>query len=149
MLDGFLLSAGARKQSVIAQPSSEAEYIAATVATSEAKHIHSSVPGLWTTREHPFAFRQLWRHWSDKQRPPTRMFESAKCQVRRTWLTPTQDLPADRGSLEFCRLNMGVIEIPKQLRDTVSWQVRHSFLVSVLSLMLTCATTVIKFGKQT
>ena len=24
--------------------------------------------GLLTTREHPFAFRQLWRHWSGKQK---------------------------------------------------------------------------------
>ena len=41
MLDGFLLSAGARTQSVIAQPSCEAEYIAATAATSEAKYIQA------------------------------------------------------------------------------------------------------------
>ena len=27
--------------------------------------------------------------------------------------------PADRRSLEFCRLNLGVTEIPKQFRDTV------------------------------
>ena len=33
MLDGFLISAGARTQSVIAQSSCEAEYIAATAAT--------------------------------------------------------------------------------------------------------------------
>ena len=34
MLDGFLLSKGARTQSVIAQSSCEAEYIAAAAATS-------------------------------------------------------------------------------------------------------------------
>ena len=62
MLDGFLISAGARTQSVIAQSSCEAEYIAATAATSEAKY------SLWTTREHPSAFRQLWRHWCGKQK---------------------------------------------------------------------------------
>ena len=39
MLDGFLLSAGARTQSVVAQSSCEGEYIAATAATSEAKYI--------------------------------------------------------------------------------------------------------------
>ena len=39
MLDGFLLSAGARTQAVVAQSSCEAEYIAATAATSEAKYI--------------------------------------------------------------------------------------------------------------
>ena len=39
MLDGFLLSASARTQSVIAQSSCEAEYIAATAATSEVKYI--------------------------------------------------------------------------------------------------------------
>ena len=41
MLDGFLISAGARTQSLIAQSSCEAEYIAATAATSEAKYIQS------------------------------------------------------------------------------------------------------------
>ena len=41
MLDGFLLSAGARTQSVIAQSSCEAEYVAATAATSETKHIQA------------------------------------------------------------------------------------------------------------
>ena len=54
MLDGFLISAGARTQSVIAQSSCEAEYIAVTA--------------VWTTREHPFAFRQLWSHWCGKQK---------------------------------------------------------------------------------
>ena len=39
MLDGFLISAGARTQSVTAQSSCEAEQIAATAATSEAKYI--------------------------------------------------------------------------------------------------------------
>ena len=39
MLDGFLISACARTQSVIAQSSCEAEYIAATAATSEAKYM--------------------------------------------------------------------------------------------------------------
>ena len=41
MLYGFLLSAGARTQPVIAQSSCEAEYIAATAATSEAKCIQA------------------------------------------------------------------------------------------------------------
>ena len=41
VLDGFLISAGARTQSVIAQSSCEAEYIAATAATSEAKYIQA------------------------------------------------------------------------------------------------------------
>ena len=41
VLDGFLISAGARTQSVIAQSSREAEYIAATAATSEAKYIQA------------------------------------------------------------------------------------------------------------
>ena len=40
MLDGFLLSASARTQSVIAQSSCEAD-IAATAATSEAKYIQA------------------------------------------------------------------------------------------------------------
>ena len=41
MQDGFLISAGARTQSVIAQSSCKAEYIAATAATSEAKYIQA------------------------------------------------------------------------------------------------------------
>ena len=41
MLDGFLISAGARTLSVIAQSSCEAEHIAATAATSEAKYIQA------------------------------------------------------------------------------------------------------------
>ena len=52
MLDGFLISACARTQSVIAQSSCEAEYI----ATSAAQLHTGSVLGLWTTREHPSAF---------------------------------------------------------------------------------------------
>ena len=41
MLDGFLISTSARTQSVIAQSSCEAEYVAATAATSEAKYIQA------------------------------------------------------------------------------------------------------------
>ena len=41
MLDGFLVSAGARTQSAVAQSSCEAEYIAATAATSEAKYMQA------------------------------------------------------------------------------------------------------------
>ena len=41
MLDGLLISACARTQSVIAQSSCEDEYIAATAATSEAKYIQA------------------------------------------------------------------------------------------------------------
>ena len=41
MLDGFLINAGARTQSVIAQSSCGAEYIAASAATSEAKYIQA------------------------------------------------------------------------------------------------------------
>ena len=41
MLDGFLISAGARTQSVIAQSSCEVEYIAATAVTREAKYIQA------------------------------------------------------------------------------------------------------------
>ena len=78
MLDGFLLSAGARTQSVIAQSSCEAEYIAATAATSEVKYIKDSVLGLWTTREHPSAFRQLWRHWCGKQKKSATVTSSGR-----------------------------------------------------------------------
>ena len=49
MLDGFLLCAGARTQSVVAQSSCEAEYFEATTATSEAKHIQAP---FWACGQH-------------------------------------------------------------------------------------------------
>ena len=55
---GFLLSVRVRTQSVIAQSSCEAEYIAATAATSGSEVHPRSVLCLWTTREYPSAFRQ-------------------------------------------------------------------------------------------
>ena len=67
MLDGCLLSAGARAQSVVAQSSCEAEYIAATAATSEAKYIQSL---FLTCGQHVnihLRSGQHWCHWSGKQ----------------------------------------------------------------------------------
>ena len=137
MQDGFLISAGARTLSVIAQSSCEAEHIAATAATSEAKYIQALFLACGQHVKHPSAFRQLWRHWCGKgeevcngcviwtfdfcgckRRPPTRTFESARCLGLRTWLTLTRIL-ADARSLEFCRSKMGVTEIPKHFRDAV------------------------------
>ena len=60
MLDGFLLSAGARTQSVIAQSSCEAEHIAAIGATGEAKYIQAL---FLACGQHV-----NWRHWSGKQK---------------------------------------------------------------------------------
>ena len=121
MLDGFLLSASARTQSVFA----------ATAATSEAKVHPSSVLGLWTTREDPSAFRQLWRHWFGKQKRSATVTSSGLAISVVAGETASKNVPgpenvadantkpADRRSLEFCRLNIGVTEIPKQFRDTV------------------------------
>ena len=111
MLDGFLISAGVRTQSVIAQSLCEAEYIAPTAATSEAKYIQALFLGLWTTREHPSAFRQLWRHRFGKQKRSSTVTSSGRaisvvaggdrqqehsnqqgCLVLRTWLTVTRKL---------------------------------------------------------
>ena len=102
ILDGFLISAGARTQSVIAQSSCEAEYIAATAATSEAK----------TTREHPSAFRQLWRHWCGKQKRSAAVTPSGRAisvDVRISYVPGPENVadantkPVDKRSLEFCR----------------------------------------------
>ena len=130
VLDGFLISAGARTQSVIAQSSCEAEYIAADAATSEAKYIQFL--GLWTTREDPSAFRQLWSHWSGKQKRSATFTSSGRAisvvsgrdrqQEHSNGPENVADAntkPADKRSLEFCRSKMGVTEIPKQFRDAV------------------------------
>ena len=108
MLDGFLISSGGRTQSEIAQSSCEAEYIAATAATSEAKYIQSLF--LACGRHVNIHLRsdssgaigkasrrglQLLRHLGFcgcRRRPPARTFESARCLVLRTWLTLTRNL---------------------------------------------------------
>ena len=135
MLDGFLLSAGARTQSVIAHSSCEAEYIAATAATCEAKYIQAlfltcgqhvnihlrsdssgtigvaSRRGLQRLRHLDVRF--LWLQ-----------AETANKNVRISKVPGPENVagantkPTDRRSLEFCRMNMGVTEIPKQFRDT-------------------------------
>ena len=109
MLDGFLSSAGARTQSVIVQSSCEAEYIAATAATSEAMYIHA----LFLACERP-----------------ARKFESVPGPEN---VADADTKPADKRSLEFCRSKMGVTEIPKQFRDAVLQKVHHNFRVSVSS----------------
>ena len=134
MLDGFLISAGARTQSVIAQSSFEAEYIAATAATSEAKYIQAlflacgqhvnihlrsdgcgaigvaSRRGLQRLRHLDVRF--LWLQ-----------AETASKNIRISKVPGPENMadantkPADKRSLEFCRSMMGVAEIPKQFRD--------------------------------
>ena len=59
MLGGFLLSAGARTQSVIAPSSSEAENIAATAATSTANYIQSLF--LWRSSFRPGGQAPQWK----------------------------------------------------------------------------------------
>ena len=61
---GWILTQRGQAQSVIAQPSCEAEFIA---ATSEAKNIQALFLACGQIREHLFAFRQHWCHWSGKQ----------------------------------------------------------------------------------
>ena len=135
-LDGFLLSAGARTQSVVAQSSCEAEYIAATAATNEAKYIqalfsacgqHVSIDlrsdssgaigvasrrGLQGLRHLDVRFLWLQQETAHKK------FRISKVPGLEN-VADANNKPADRRSLEFCRTNMGVTEIPKHLRDTV------------------------------
>ena len=136
MLGGFLISAGARTQSVIAQSSCEAEHIAATAATSEAKYIQAlflacgqhmnihlrsdcsgaigvaSRRGLKRLRHLDVRF--LWLQ-----------AEVAAKRVRISKVPGPENVadanthPAETRSLEFCRSKMGVTEIPKQFRDAV------------------------------
>ena len=121
---------------MIAQSSYEAEFFAATAATSEAKNIHalflacgqhvnihlrfdsSGAIGVASRRGlqrlHHLDVRFLWLQ-----------AETANKNVRISKVSGPENVadantkPADRGSPEFCRLNMGVTEIPKQFRDTV------------------------------
>ena len=115
--------------------SCEAAYIAATAATSEAKYIQALFLACGQ-REHPSAFRQLWRHGVASRRGLQR---SRHLDVRFLWLqaeTASKNIriskvpgpenvadantkPADKRSLEFCRSKMGVTEIPKQFRVAV------------------------------
>ena len=166
MLDGFLLNADARTQSVIAQSSCEAECIAATAATSEAKYIQAlflacgqrvnihlrpdssgaigaaSRRGLQRLRHLDVRFLWLQAETENKNVRISKVPGPEKVAVANT-------KPADKRWLEFCRLNMGVTEIPKQFRDAVLRQVHHSFPVSVSSFMITCAAPAFKFCKQT
>ena len=136
MLDGLLLSAGARTQSVVAQSSCEAECIAATAATSEAKYIqalfsacgqHVSIDlrsdsagaigvasrrGLQRLRHLDVRF--LWLQQ-----------ETAHKKVRISNVLGPENVadantkPTNTHSLEFCFTKMGITKIPKQLRDTI------------------------------
>ena len=116
MLDGFLLSAGARTQSVVAQSSCEAEYIAATAATSEAKYIQSlfltcgqhvsihlrsdSTSAIGVASRKGFNASVIWTcdFSGCKQRLLPSVFVSAKCPVLRTWLMLTPNLQTDARS---------------------------------------------------
>ena len=136
MLDGFLISALARTQSVIAQSSCEAEYIAATAATSEAKYIQGLFLACGQHVNIHLRSDSSGAIGAASRRGPQR---SRHLDVRVLWLqaeTANKNIriskvlglenvaaantkPADKRSLEFCRSKMGVTEIPKQFRDAV------------------------------
>ena len=123
-------------QSVVAQSSCEAEYIAATAATSEAKqiqalflacgqHVNSNLRS-----DSPGATGVASRRGLQRLRHLDVRFlwlqaETANNNVRISKVPGPENVadadtkPADRRSLEFCRSKMGVKEIPKQFRDTV------------------------------
>ena len=131
-VSSWVIMLGARTQSVVAQSSREAEYIAATAATSEAKYIQA-------------LFSACGQHVDIDLRSDSsgaigvasRRFATSTASGRATLVVaatkssqerPNQQsaLTRERGrrqqhrrSLEFCRTNMGVTEIPKLLRDTV------------------------------
>ena len=137
-LDGFLISAGAPTKSVIAQSSCESEYIEATAATSEAKYIQAlfmacgqhmnihlrtdsigaigvaSRRGLQWLRHLDLRFQLLQAESAAKRVRSSRVPGTVNVVDANTRL-------ADRRSLEFCRMNMGVTQIP---RDTVQVRLR-------------------------
>ena len=135
MLDGFLPSTGARTQSVIAQASCEAEYIAATAATSEAKfiqalflacgqrvniHLRSSSTGAIgvASRRGPQRLRHLDVRFLWLQAETT-VKRARICKVPGPQnVTDVNTRPVDKRSLEFCGLGMGVTQIPRQFRET-------------------------------
>ena len=138
MLDGFLLRAGAPTQSLVAQSSCEAEFFSATAVTSEAKYMQALFFACGQRVSTHFALRQHWFHGSGKlkrlatppsfwtfdfcgckQKLPPSVFEAAKVPGPENKVANADIKPADRGSLEFCRMSMGVTQIPKQLRDAV------------------------------
>ena len=148
MLDGFLISAGARTQSVIAQSSCEAEYIAATAATSEAKYIQAlflacgqhvnihlrsdsfgaigvaSRRGLQPLRHLDVRF--LWLQ-----------AETASKNIRISKVPGPENVadastkPSHKRSLEFCRSKIGVTE---RSRNSSVMQFCNKFITIFLSL---------------
>ena len=108
---------------MIAQSSCEAEYIAATAVTSDAKYIHlrsdssgaigaASRRGLQRSRH--LNVRFLWL-----------LAETSNKNIRISKVPGPENVadankkPADKCSLEFCQSKVGVTEIPKQFRDAV------------------------------
>ena len=136
MLHGFLLTAGARTQSVVAQSSGEAEFFAATATTSEAKYIQALFLACGqhvnlhlrsdSTDAIGVASRkcvQRLRHLD--VRCLLLQAETAAKRVRISKVPGPENVadantkPADKRSLEFYRLSMGVTQIPKKFRDEV------------------------------
>ena len=130
MLDGFLMSAGARTQTVIAQTSREAEYIA-TAATSEAKYIQALFlacgqhVNIHLRSDSSGAIGVASRRGLQRLRHLDVRFlwlqaETASKNIRISKVPGPENVadantkPADKRSLAFCRSKMGVTEIPKQ-----------------------------------
>ena len=107
MLDGFLISAGARTQSVIAWTSCEAQYIAATATTNEVKYVHGRCGKLKRSLPPSSGRAIAAKHVRISKAPGSENVADANTK------------PADRLSPEFCRMNIGVTQIPKQFRDAV------------------------------
>ena len=136
MLHGFLLTAGARTQSEVAQSSCEAEFIAATATTSEAKYIQAlflacgqhvnlhlrsdSTDAIGVASKKCL---QRLRHldvrclWLQAETAAKRVRISKRSGPRNVADAITR--LADRRSLELRRMSMGVTQIPKQFRDAV------------------------------
>ena len=126
----------ARTQSVIAQSSCEAEYIAATAATSEAKYIQAPFlacgqhVNIHLRSDNSGAIGVASRRGLQRLRHLDVRFlwlqaETGSKNIRISKVPGPENVadantkPADKRSLEFCRSKMGVTEIPKQFRDAV------------------------------
>ena len=118
-------------QSVIAQSSCEAEYIAATAATNEAKYIQALFlacgqhVNIHLRSDSSGAIRVASRRGLQRSRHVDVRFlwlqaETASKNIRISKVPGPENVadantkPADKRALEFCRSKMGVTEIPKR-----------------------------------
>ena len=114
-----------RTQSVIAQSSCEAEYIAATAASSEAKYIQALFlacgqrVNIHLRSDSSGAIGVANRRGLQRLRHLDVRFLWLQAETASKNIRISKVLGLEKRSLEFCRSKMGVTEIPKQFRDAV------------------------------